>query len=167
MQDSVEKRLVSSLLELGPSLELNSESDSSQWSWNCSPREMTFSWAVPWAGSEAMTSRWKSPYPITNPITWCLQVRWELPDRNSTMDHLVLCLVSDSSRAWEPYSDTSHCQSADTEARFPLNEGIEPVMEMGGSGEAHYITIAPIQSQPSFPYSLIHWTNIYWAAIGC
>lgn len=120
------------------------------------PQEQWLSTAVvPWAGSEAVTSRWKSPYPITNPITWHLQVRWELPDRNPTMDHLVLCLVSDSSQAWESHSDASYCQSADAQACCPLNEGIELVMLMVKQHRNPPYYCNSHQSQPQCPYSLI------------
>lgn len=64
------------------------------------------------------------------------------------MDHLVLCLVSDSSQAREFHSDTSYCQPADAPACSPLNEGTELVVEMVGSTETHCMTVAPTQSQP-------------------
>ena len=63
------------------------------------------------------------------------------------MDHLVLCLVSDSSQARESHSDASHCQSADAVGCSSLNEGKELVVEMVGGTDTHCMTIALTQSQ--------------------
>lgn len=66
------------------------------------------------------------------------------------MDHLVLCLVSDSSQARESHSDASSCHSARPLASSPFNEGIEPVVEMVGGTEPH--DVAPTQSQAWYSY---------------
>ena len=63
------------------------------------------------------------------------------------MDHLVLCLVSDSSEARESHSDASRCQSADAVGCSSLNEGTELVVEMVGGTDTHCMTKAPTQSQ--------------------
>lgn len=63
------------------------------------------------------------------------------------MDHLVLCLVSDSSQARESHSDASRCQSEDAVACSSLNEGRELVVEMVGGTETHGMTVAPTQSR--------------------
>lgn len=59
------------------------------------------------------------------------------------MDHLVLCLVSDSGQARESHSDAACHQSADSAAGFSLNEGVERVVGMAGSTETHRITALP------------------------
>lgn len=63
------------------------------------------------------------------------------------MDHLVLCLVSDSSHARESHSDASHCQSEDAVACSSLKKGTEPVVEMVGGTETHWMAVAPTQSR--------------------
>lgn len=71
------------------------------------------------------------------------------------MDHLDLCLVSDSTQGQASHSGASYCQPADTPAHFPLNDGIELVMGMMNSKKPTVLPMLPPTPGPSL-YPWIH-----------